>query len=109
MSRIFLYHRKHPMGVIFDTLPGQKDPQIPDGFKALGWTEDRADVQMTRDELIDAVVREELARQAKENSSRDALEAEYRDKTGDIPHFAAKDKTLISVLDDSHARERKRK
>ena len=108
--RTFLYHRRHPLGVIFSTDgsdPGHE--RIPEGWKALGWTEDRSDVQMTRDELIDAVVREELAKQAKANSSRDALEAEYRDKTGDIPHFASKDKTLISVLDDSHAKERPRK
>ena len=107
--RTFLYSRQHPMGVIFSTDGSDPGcPRMPEGWKALGWTEDRADVQMTRDELIDAVVREELARQAKENSSRDALEAEYKDKTGDVPHFASKDKTLISVLDDSHARERKR-
>ena len=105
MSRVFLYHRKHPQGVIFDTLPGQPDPLIPDGWKALGWS----DVPVggyTTDELIEAVVKEELAKQPKD---RDRLEREYTDKTGDIPHFASKDKTLISVLDDSHAKERPRK
>jgi hypothetical protein len=106
MSRIFLYRRDHPLGVIFDTEGGRPDPKIPDGWKSLGWTENRGEVQLTRDELIEAVVREELAKQPKD---RDRLEAEYRDKTGDIPHFASKDKTLVSVLDDSHARERKRK
>lgn len=104
--RTFLYSRRFPMGVIFDTEPGMPDPKIPDGWQSLGWTENRAEVQMTRDELIDAVVREELAKQSPD---RDRLETEYTDKTGDIPHFASRDKTLISVLDDSHARERKRK
>lgn len=107
MSRTFLYRRDHPMGVIFSTDgsdPGH--PRIPEGWQALGWTEDRGDVRMTTDELIEAVVREELAKQ---KPDRDLLEAEYRDKTGDVPHFAANEKTLVSVLDDSHARERKRK
>lgn len=94
------------MGVIFDTEPNRPDPLIPAGWQSLGWTENRAEVQMTRDELIEAVVREELAKQ---NADRDRLEREYTDKTGDIPHFASKDKTLISVLDDNRARERKRK
>ena len=108
MSRIYLYHRKHPLGVIFDTDGGRPDPKIPDGWKALGWSETPDDVRLTRDELIETVVKEELARQSRESKDRDRLEAEYTDKTGDVPHFASKDKTLISVLDDSHARERKR-
>lgn len=61
---------------------------------------------MTTDELIAAVVREELAKQPPDKAR---LEAEYERKTGDIPHFAAKEKTLISVLDDNRARERSRK
>lgn len=105
MSRVFLYHRKHPMGVIFDTLPGQPDPLIPDGWKALGWS-DVPVGGMTTDEVIEAAVKEELARQSPDKAR---LEAEYTDKTGDVPHFAAKEKTLISVLDDSHAKERSRR
>ena len=96
------------MGVIFSSDgsdPGHE--KLPDGWYALGWREEPVG-GMTTDELIAAVVLEELAKQAKENPDRDRLEAEYTDKTGDIPHFASKDKTLISVLDDSHARERKR-
>ena len=94
------------MGVIFDTEPGRPDPLIPAGWKSLGWTENRSEVQLTRDELIAAVVKEELAKQA---NDKGRLEAEYERKTGDIPHFAAREKTLISVLDDNRARERKRK
>ena len=103
--RTFRYRRDHPMGVIFSSDgsdPGHE--RLPDGWYALGWrTEPVRD--MTKDELIEAVVKEELAKQPKD---RDRLEREYTDKTGDVPHFASKDKTLISVLDDSHARERKR-
>ena len=106
MSRIFLYHRRHPMGVIFSTDGSDKEPRIPDGWKSLGWTENRAEVQLEEHELIEAVVREEYAKRSRD---KERLEAEYTDKTGDIPHFASKDKTLISVLDDNRARERKRK
>lgn len=105
--RRFLYHRRHPMGVIFSTDGSDPEPRIPDGWKSLGWTENRGEVQLTTDELIEAVVKEELGKQNTDDRNR--LEAEYRDKTGDRPHFAAKESTLISVLDDSHARERKRK
>lgn len=94
------------MGVIFSSDgsdPGH--PILPDGWKALGWS-DVPVGGMTRDEVIDAVVREELAKQPKD---KPRLEAEYERKTGDIPHFAASEKTLISVLDDNRARERKRR
>jgi len=78
---------------------------MPDGWHALGWRESPAEIRLTQDEMIEAVVREELARQSKD---RDRLEREYTDKTGDIPHFASKDETLVSVLDDNRARERPR-
>ena len=104
--RTYRYRRDHPMGVIFSSDgsdPGH--PILPDGWKALGWS-DTPVGGMTRDELIAEVVKEELAKQS---ADKGRLEAEYTDKTGDIPHFAAKEKTLISVLDDSHAKERSRK
>ena len=106
MSRIFLYRKDFPEGVIFDTEPNRPDPLIPAGWKALGWTEDRGDLKMTQDELIEALVKRELSKQP---ADRSKLEAEFTKKTGDLPHFAAKEKTLISVLDDNRATERKRK
>ena len=106
LVRTFLYRRDHPAGVIFDTEPGRPDPLIPDGWYALGWRDNPDELKMSTDEVIEAVVRAELAKQAPDKGK---LEAEYELKTGDIPHFAAKEKTLISVLDDSHARERKHK
>jgi len=105
--RTFRYRRDHPTGVIFSSDgsdPGHE--RLPDGWYALGWRDNPGELKMTTDEVIEAAVRAELARQPKD---KDRLEREYEDKTGDIPHFAAKEKTLISVLDDSHARERKRK
>ncbi len=108
MSRVFLYHRKHPSGVIFSTDGSDPEPRIPEGWKSLGWS-DTPVGGYTQDELIEALVKEEYARQAKESPDRDRLEAEYVDKTGDKPHFASKDRTLVSVLDDSHAKERSRK
>lgn len=104
--RTFRYRRDHPMGVIFSddgSDPGHE--RLPDGWRALGWS-DAPVGGMTTDELIEAVVREELAKQPADKAR---LEAEYIDKTGDRPHFAARPATLISVLDDNRARERKRK
>jgi hypothetical protein len=96
MSRIFLYRKADPEGVIFDTEPGRPDPEIPHNFKMLGWTENRGDLLMTQDEVIEAVVKNELARQ---KADKGKLEREFKRKTGADPHFAAKEETLVKVLD----------
>jgi hypothetical protein len=106
MTRTFLYRYDHPEGKIFDTEPGRPDPLIPHDWKLTGWVEHRSELKMTRDDVIEAIVKQELARQP---ADRDKLEAEFRDKTGVSPHFAAREKTLIDVLDDNRAKERKRK
>lgn len=55
-----------------------------------------AKLHITQDELIDAIVRKELA---SKTSDRGELDKEYEKKTGDSPHFAAKDETLVKTLD----------
>lgn len=93
-----------PDGRIFDTEPGHEDPYPPPGEEQ-GWF-DHPVRGYTTDELIEKVVKEELAKQT---SDRIELEGEFRDKSGAQPHFAAKDTTLVKYLDDNRARERKRK
>jgi hypothetical protein len=56
---------------------------------------------MTQDELIERVVKDELA---KHSSDRNLIEKEFEKKTGETPHFAAKEKTLVKVLDEPLAK-----
>ena len=99
----FRYSKECPEGRIFDT-EGRVHPRPPSELN--GWFDCRSKIHITKDQLIDAVVRAELAKQP---SDRVALEAEFENKTGDKPHVMAKEETLIKVLDDSHAKERKRR
>lgn len=98
----WMYSKQFPEGKLFDT-EGRQHPRPPSELE--GWFDCRSKIHVTQDQLIDAIVRRELAAQP---ADRMKLEAEYRDKTGDTPHPLSKEKTLISVLDDCHARERPR-
>ena len=60
---------------------------------------------MTQDDIIDAVVKQELA---KHSSDRDEIEREYEAKTGEKPHFATSEKSLIAVIDDPTVKRRGR-
>lgn len=102
--RTFRFSRDCPDGKIFDTEPGNPDP-YPPPTEAQGWFEYPVR-GYTTDELIEKVVKAELATQ---DSNRIELEGEFRKKSGDQPHFAAKDKTLTKYLDDNRAPERRRK
>ena len=99
----FRYSKTCPEGRIFDTT-GREHPHPPSELS--GWFDCRSKIHLTQDQLIDAVVRAELAKQG---SDRTELEREFERKTGDKPHVMAQEKTLVKVLDDNRARERKRK
>lgn len=99
----FRYSKACPEGKLFDT-EGREHPYPPSELS--GWFDCRSKINVTQDELIDAVVRAELAKQP---SDRPLLEREFERKTGDKPHVMAQEKTLVKVLDDNRARERKRK
>ena len=58
---------------------------------------------MSTDDVIEAAVKEELSKQAKDKYK---LEAEFKKKTGTDPHFAAKESTLIKVLDEPRDRRK---
>lgn len=95
MARTMLYHRKEfPMGRVFDTEPNKADPHV--STAPFGCVDSPAKLHMTQDDVIDAIVRKELASQSAE---RTELEGEFTAKTGDVAHFAAKDETLVKVLD----------
>lgn len=94
MARTFRYSKEFPEGKIFDT-EGRQAPFPPSELN--GWFDSPAKVHITREQLIDAVVRQELAKQS---SDRPLLDRELRKKTGKQAHFAAKDETLIKVLDN---------
>lgn len=99
----FRYSKEFPEGKLFDT-EGRQHPYPPSELS--GWFDCRSKIHVTQDQLIEAIVRRELAAQP---SDRLQLEAEFKDKTGAVPHAHASEKTLVKVLDDSHSRERPRK
>ena len=99
--RTFRYSKQCPEGHIFDT----DGPDYPPS-ELNGWFDSPSKIHITQDQLIEAVVRAELAKQPAE---RVQLEAEFKDKTGAIPHALASEKTLVGVLDDNRAKERKRR
>lgn len=103
--RTFRFSKQCPEGKIFDTDPGNPDP-YPPPTESQGWFDNPGRLRMTTDEVIEAAVKAELAKQ---NSDREKLEKEFEHKTGEIPHFASKDKTLTGVLDDNRAYEKGKK
>lgn len=88
------YNKEYPEGKLFDT-EGIQHPRPPSELN--GWFDCRSKIRVTQDELIDAVVRRELAKQS---SDRPLIEKELKKKSGKIAHYGAKDETLIKILDD---------
>ncbi len=101
--RTFRYHRDHPEGVIFDT-EGREAGYPPSELN--GWFDCRSKIHVTQDQLIDAIVRKELANQS---SDRPELEREFEKKTGARPAATAKSETLVGVLDNPIADNMKRR
>ena len=96
--RTFRYSREHPEGKIFDTEPHRDDP-YPPPTPAQGWYDNPGvpEMRMTTDQVIEAVVKAELAKQ---DSNRLGLEREVLKKTGYRARTTAPDKKLTDLLDD---------
>ena len=92
--RTFRYHRDFPEGKIFDTT-GQTAPVPPSELN--GWFDTPAKLHITQDQLIETLVKRELAKQS---SDRPEIEKEFERKTGKKAHAGAKDSTLIKVVDN---------
>ena len=87
------YSNEYPEGRIFDT-EGREAPLPPSELN--GWFDTPAKLHLTQDQLIEAVVKRELSKQS---SDRPEIEKAVKRKKGLTPHFAAKDETLIKVVD----------
>ena len=93
--RTFRYSRQFPLGKIYDTEPGKADPHI--STAPADAVDNPGKLLLTTDDIVEAAVKQELARQTPDRAE---LEAEFGKKTGESHvHFAAKDSTLIKVLD----------
>lgn len=93
--RTMMYHRVFfPMGKVFDTETNKPDPYLDTA--PYGTVDSPDKLHMTQDDLIEQTVKAELAKQP---SDRSKLEKEFEKKTGDTAHFAAKEETLVKVLD----------
>lgn len=95
------YHKDYPLGKVFNTEPYQPEPLVPP--RSSGWVEDRAELQMTTDQFIESIVKEELAKQS---SDRILAEKELRKKTrmeqgiDRRPSSLVPDKKIIDALDN---------
>ena len=103
MSRVFMYSREFPQGKIFDTEPGMPDPLIP---TESGWYDSPAFLKMTTDQVVEAAVKQELAKQSPE---RHELDAEHKAKHGFDPPAVSSDKTVEKGLDIPQFTKRRRK
>jgi len=96
VSRSFWYHPHFPEGKLFD------DDEPPP--KSAGWTENRGELRMTReqmtDKMIENAVRAELAAQGEH---RGELEAEHRKKYGVAPDMRATNDEIANVMDNKTA------
>ena len=90
----FRYHKDHPEGKIFDT-EGRQHPLVPS--EPNGWFDTPDKLHITQDQLIETIVRRELAAQ---DTHRAELEGEVKKKAGKRVHFASKDETLVKILDN---------
>lgn len=103
MARTMFYHRtEFPLGKIFDTETNKPDPYVD---TAPWGTVDHPDkLSLSQDDLIEVMVKKELATH---NTERSELEREFQKKTGttDAIHFAAKEKTLVKTLDEPLAKK----
>lgn len=82
------------MGRIFDTEPGMPDPELPKHWKSLGWVEHQGELQVTTEQVVEAAVKQELAKQSKD---RVELEREYEKKTGEKASSLISDKAMVSA------------
>jgi hypothetical protein len=102
LTRTVIYHAKlFPLGRVYDTETNKPDPHI--STAPWGWVDSPAKLAITEDEMIEVMVKKELASKIPE---RNELEKEYEKKTGDTPHFAAKDETLVKVLDTPNVKRK---
>jgi hypothetical protein len=93
--RTFMYHRDFPQGKIFDTEELQADPKVP--HPSLGWVDSPAKLRLTQDDVIAAVVKQELAKQ--HDFDRPLMEKEHKKKYGHFPRSTMSDEDLVKALD----------
>ena len=105
--KTFMYSKKFPDGKLFDTL-GDGEPlptkqgQIMDG---VAWYDSPYYLKMTTDQVVEAAVMQELAKQG---SDRDLLDKEHQKLYGFEPRAVESDKRVEKSLDEPKKRGRPR-
>ena len=104
--RTFRYSKEFPQGKIFDTEPGREDPypcpkhmQTVDGQM---WYDSPSYLTMTTDDVVEAVVKQEMAKNSPE---RPKLDAEHRKKHGTELRQTTSDKKVEKSLDKPQKRK----
>jgi hypothetical protein len=98
------YHKDFPEGKIFDS-EGIEFPKIP--HESLGWVDTPAKLVMTQDDVIAAIVKQELAKQ--NTFDRPLMEAEHKKKYGHFPRSTMSDEELVRALDQQIPKGLKKK
>ena len=96
----FRYSKEYPEGKLFDT-EGRQHPHPPPELN--GWFDSPAKIHVTQDQLIDAIVRRELAGQSSDRVlAENELVKKTRMETGrDVrPSALVADKKIITALDN---------
>lgn len=96
-----LYHKDYPQGVVFDTEPNKADPLVPS--RGTGWTEHREDLKLTTDQIVEAAVKQELARQSSDRipAERELVKKTRMETGRDVrPSALVPDKKIIDALDN---------
>ena len=102
--RTFRYAKEFPDGRIFDTEHGMPDPHLPSDWKSRGWVEHFGELKLTTEQIVEASVRQELAKQS---SDRVALEKEYEKKTGEKASSLISDEAMVRAY-NAPAQNKKR-
>lgn len=95
MSLTWRYHKDFPLGKIFDTEDGGEYPKVP--HVSLGWVDTPAKLVVTQDDVIAAIVKQELAKQ--HQFDRPLMEQEHKKKYGHFPRSTMSDDELVRALD----------
>ena len=107
--RTFMFSKKAPQGALFNTDPGHPEPhpcpkhgQTVDGVI---WYDSPSYLTMSTDDVVEAVVKQELAKQSAE---RPEMDAEHRKKYGYEPAQMTPDSKVEEILDEPQSKPKRK-
>ena len=108
MSLTYMYSTQWPQGKLFDTESGREHPLAPKQGQVLGgvvWYDSPHYLTMTQDQIVEAAVKQELAKQGED---RELLDKEHQKKFGHEPRGVESDERVEKALDLPHKGKKKK-